>query len=489
MSKIKLNNNEYPIPDSVLAPAAADFVAHLGTIAGTGMKVVIGGVEYGVDASKVAGAVSALDATFAELENGGEERLEGDGGEYYTLAPTPLSFRSTAPLNELQDVQINGVTVDPSNYTLEEGSTIVTFPIDYLKTLDVGNYEVTVASASKNVKGEFTVAAPQLNEHGFYYNQPYTAFMSNFRSEVVFFVREGEEVDIMFIRDGNIEIASYTTNGNNITVNSSMGTFTGTFSADGNSIYVNELATTFVLGDESIAADEDYIYVYKEDLGGYEVSAIDKMKASYGAIKTGINGYVTVKLSDNMFYDSVNVSNINMMIAPIIPNGVTTIGYQAFGGCRNITSVSIPDSVTEIDWGAFIGCKNLTNIRIPQGVTFISMETFRGCDSLTNIVIPGSVRGIEEYAFAHCSSLWSIATNQVGYINPSAFKGCSNLTDLMIGKNTHTISDFAFSDCTNLKSITFNGTIAQWNTITKGEDWNLNVPATHVTCTDGDVAL
>ena len=116
---IKFNNKTYSIPPASLADATATLEAHLMGMMG--------------------------------------ERLEGDGAEYYTLAPTALSFRSTAPLNELQEVQINGVTVDPSNYTLEEGSTIVTFPIDYLKTLNVGSYEVAVASNSKNVKGGFSV--------------------------------------------------------------------------------------------------------------------------------------------------------------------------------------------------------------------------------------------------------------------------------------------------------------------------------------------
>lgn len=73
MANIKLNNNEYPIPDSALAALTADFVAHLGTISGSDMKVVVGGVEYGIDSSKVAGAVSALDTFLGELENGGEE--------------------------------------------------------------------------------------------------------------------------------------------------------------------------------------------------------------------------------------------------------------------------------------------------------------------------------------------------------------------------------------------------------------------------------
>lgn len=72
MANIKLNNNSYPIPDSKLASIKADFVAHLGTIAGSGLKVVIGGVEYGIDSSKVAGAIGALEDTFVELENGGD---------------------------------------------------------------------------------------------------------------------------------------------------------------------------------------------------------------------------------------------------------------------------------------------------------------------------------------------------------------------------------------------------------------------------------
>ena len=85
------------------------------------------------------------------------ERLEGDGQEFYTTAPSTLSFRSTAPLNELQGIQINGETVDPSNYTLEEGSTIVKLSHEYLSTFDAGEYELSVISDSKTVKGNFTI--------------------------------------------------------------------------------------------------------------------------------------------------------------------------------------------------------------------------------------------------------------------------------------------------------------------------------------------
>lgn len=69
MANIKLNNNEYPIPDSVLAGPTADFIAHLGTIAGSGLKVVVGGVEYGIDLSKMSGAVADLETVLGGLNN------------------------------------------------------------------------------------------------------------------------------------------------------------------------------------------------------------------------------------------------------------------------------------------------------------------------------------------------------------------------------------------------------------------------------------
>ena len=44
-----------------------------------------------------------------------------------------------------------------------------------------------------------------------------------------------------------------------------------------------------------------------------------------------------------------------------IPDGVTTIGNNAFETCSNLTSVSIPESVTTINYQAFC-CENLTSV-------------------------------------------------------------------------------------------------------------------------------
>lgn len=385
-----------------------------------------------------------------------EERLDGDGSEYYTLAPAALSFRSTAPLNELQEVQINGVTVDPANYTLAEGSTIVTFPIDYLKTLDTGNYEVVIASESKSVKGEFTVKAPELNEHGFYYNQPYTAYVAYFGENETVFIREGGILDIIGTPSGDVSQATYSVNGNIMNIVSPIvGALTGTISDDGSEVFINELATSFRLSsDDSVVADEDYIYIYNEDLGGYEVNAIDKTKVKYGDIKTGINGINTVKLANDMFYLS-DLDKISLMtVAPKIPDSVTTIGNGAFCECENLVSITIPSSVTSIGDYVFRCCYSLASITIPDSVTSIGLAALYNCSSLTSITIPDSVTSTGDYAFAGCKSLASITIgNGMTSIGEYAFDGCSSLESVVIPSSIIAIGRAMFSHCTSLASV------------------------------------
>lgn len=81
----------------------------------------------------------------------------------------------------------------------------------------------------------------------------------------------------------------------------------------------------------------------------------------------------------------------------IIEPGVTTIGENAFYGCK-ITSIQIPDTVTRIERGALCNVSGLTDIRIPEGVTHVMREGL--ALSGGNIYVPTTLEFVGEYAFA-----------------------------------------------------------------------------------------
>ena len=86
----------------------------------------------------------------------------GDGTTYtstYTGSGTK-AVRSTAPLSKFREVRVDDTVVASSNYTLTEGSTIVTFKESYLKTLSKGEHTLKVVSTDGLTSGTITVKDP-----------------------------------------------------------------------------------------------------------------------------------------------------------------------------------------------------------------------------------------------------------------------------------------------------------------------------------------
>ena len=99
-------------------------------------------------------------------------------------------------------------------------------------------------------------------------------------------------------------------------------------------------------------------------------------------------GVLTISGTGDMyygpFYQNTNIKSV------IIESGVTSIGDEAFSGCRSLTNVTIPDSVTSIGDSAFYNCASLTSVTIPDSVTSIDDWTFSSCTSLTSIEVSGN---------------------------------------------------------------------------------------------------
>lgn len=172
----------------------------------------------------------------------------------------------------------------------------------------------------------------------------------------------------------------------------------------------------------------------------------------------GIIGDCVTEIGDAAFSGYTSLSSIT------IPNGVTSIGQDAFRNCSSLTSVGcegsnssieIPNGVSVINNRTFWGCSGLTSVTIPSGVTSIGNSAFRECRSLTNITIFDGITSIGEYAFYNCSGLTSIIIpNSVTSIGRWAFMYCRSLSSVTISTGITTINNATFDTCTSLTSVT-----------------------------------
>lgn len=93
-----------------------------------------------------------------------------------------------------------------------------------------------------------------------------------------------------------------------------------------------------------------------------------------------------------------------------------------------------------------------------------------------NIIIPETI-------------VFNEVTYRVTSVGKQAFGNCFSLTSVVIPNSVTSIGRDAFWGCDSLKSITFNGTKMQWNSIELGDEWNCEIPAQIVRCTDGNVKI
>lgn len=86
------------------------------------------------------------------------EILDGANTSWEQNSDGSLSIRGSGAISKFVGVKVDGNLVDVKNYTVKEGSTIVTLKADYLNTLSVGNHTFEIIWTDGTASTRFTVS-------------------------------------------------------------------------------------------------------------------------------------------------------------------------------------------------------------------------------------------------------------------------------------------------------------------------------------------
>lgn len=172
------------------------------------------------------------------------------------------------------------------------------------------------------------------------------------------------------------------------------------------------------------------------DLQMFELQPYD---GASGRVWCSIEGFATIT-------EKTVVSNNSCQGEVVIPNGVTSIGHNAFSGNSQITKVFMPNSLTVIGDQSFLGTSGLTEVIFSSTLISIGYQAFAGSTSLTEVTFPNSLNSIGNQAFYQATGLISITFGSgVVSIGDYAFYDNSNLTTVNLGSSLQTIGEHAFN--------------------------------------------
>lgn len=182
--------------------------------------------------------------------------------------------------------------------------------------------------------------------------------------------------------------------------------------------------------------------------GTYSVSAKDKSIQGEISIPQRYNNKDVTAIAKEGFGGCFSLEGIT------IPEGMKSIGDDAFNGCRSLKRV-VWNAIDCTGKSIFSGKTALDDLTIGDKVQTIPSSAFSGCTALKKLILGKNVREIESSAFSYCTSLSSVTfSDSLQSIGMRAFGNCSALTSVSIGNSVQEIYDCAFEKCSALKNVT-----------------------------------
>lgn len=131
------------------------------------------GFKYQCIISNTAGSVTTGTATLTITENATPQPdqykiIEGANSTWTQNTDGSLAIRGDGEMAKFQSVKVDGAVIDPKNYTVTEGSTIITLKAEYLKTLSVGSHTFEIVWTDGSAGTSLTIAqnTPGTNDTG-----------------------------------------------------------------------------------------------------------------------------------------------------------------------------------------------------------------------------------------------------------------------------------------------------------------------------------
>lgn len=170
--------------------------------------------------------------------------------------------------------------------------------------------------------------------------------------------------------------------------------------------------------------------------------------------------------------------------------GVTKIANYFFNN-SNIKSISFPSTLTSIG-GFALSADSLVNVDFSRATKLHNLG--RGAFDSTALKNVDLSKTIIDYipntCFSACHSLESIVfPDTLKFIYSGAFSLTDKLTSISL---PHGFTGFGYNvidSTSSITSITYDGTIAEWNTIVSNSEQRWCQKNITVHCTDGDVSV